>query len=352
MMQAQLHPAPILRLEESVVHRIAAGEVIQRPASAVKEMVENSIDAGATHITVVCKEGGLKFLQIQDNGSGVRPEDLPILCQRHTTSKLRKFEDLETIGTLGFRGEALASISFVSHMSVTTMTAGMQHGYKVLYKDGEMMPPGPKPVAAVRGTIITAEDMFYNIPARKKAFRNPQEEQALIQDIIQKYAIFKTGVGFTLKRQGEARSDLHSLPSATCLDTIRTIYGSELANSLLPFDLKLGDDVSEHVPLHADMSFQLKGYISNLTYIGRKSIVILFINQRPVECSQLKRAMETMYVAQNPKANKPFIFLVSALEHSHSVNVAWLMPPCCVLLVSHRRLLWSVHPATRAVSCP
>jgi DNA mismatch repair protein MLH1 len=150
-------PAPILRLDESVVHRIAAGEVIQRPASALKEMIENSIDAGAKHITVVVKEGGLKLLQIQDDGHGVRFEDLPLLCQRHATSKLRHYEDLETIGTLGFRGEALASISYVAHMTVTTMTYGLQHGYRVQYRDGEIVPPGPKPIAAVKGTSITAE---------------------------------------------------------------------------------------------------------------------------------------------------------------------------------------------------
>ena len=150
-------PAPILRLEESVVHRIAAGEVIQRPASALKEMIENSIDAGAKHVTVVIKEGGLRLLQIQDDGHGVRYNDLPLLCQRHATSKLRRYEDLETIGTLGFRGEALASISYVAHMSVTTMTEGLQHGYRVQYRDGEIVPPGPKPTAAVKGTSITVE---------------------------------------------------------------------------------------------------------------------------------------------------------------------------------------------------
>lgn len=150
-------PAAIVRLEDHVVHRIAAGEVVQRPASALKEMLENSLDAGAKHITVIIKEGGLKYLHIQDDGCGVRLEDLPILCQRHTTSKLRAFEDLDTISTLGFRGEALASISFVAHVTVTTMTANMQHGYRVKYADGEMLPPGPKPTAAVPGTSIIVE---------------------------------------------------------------------------------------------------------------------------------------------------------------------------------------------------
>jgi DNA mismatch repair protein MLH1 len=155
--QANGPPAAIQRLDDAVVHRIAAGEVVQRPASALKEMLENSLDAGARHVTVVLKEGGLKYMQIQDDGSGIRLEDMPILCHRHTTSKLRAYEDLDTISTLGFRGEALASISFVSHVTVTTMTASMQHGYRVRYSDGEMLPPGPKPVAAVPGTSIIVE---------------------------------------------------------------------------------------------------------------------------------------------------------------------------------------------------
>jgi DNA mismatch repair protein MLH1 len=150
-------PAPIKPLEEHVVHRIAAGEVIQRPSSALKELIENSLDAGATRLVITVKEGGLKLLQIQDDGSGIRHEDLPILAHRHTTSKLRQFEDLETISTLGFRGEALASISFVAHMAVVTMTRSSQHGWRVEYRDSQVVPPGPKAVAAVPGTTITVE---------------------------------------------------------------------------------------------------------------------------------------------------------------------------------------------------
>ncbi|GFH15220.1 DNA_mis_repair domain-containing protein, partial [Haematococcus lacustris] len=124
-------PIPVIvKLDEAVVNKIAAGEVIQRPSSALKELLENSLDAGATQISVVVKEGGNKLLQIVDNGHGIRKADLPILCHRHTTSKLSSFEDLETISTLGFRGEALCSISFVSRMTVTTMPAEALHGYR------------------------------------------------------------------------------------------------------------------------------------------------------------------------------------------------------------------------------
>ena len=184
---APLAPAPILQLPEGVVHRIAAGEVIQRPASALKEMLENSIDAGATRVGVTVKEGGLRLLQVSDDGCGVARGDLPLLCVRHATSKLRAYEDLETISTLGFRGEALASISYVAHLSATTMTRGAPHGWRASYQDGTLAdPPGPKPCAAVPGTVLTVEDLFYNVPARRKAFRaGGAEEAALILDLMQ-----------------------------------------------------------------------------------------------------------------------------------------------------------------------
>ncbi|WIA11054.1 hypothetical protein OEZ85_011206 [Tetradesmus obliquus] len=317
-------PAAIQRLDDAVVHRIAAGEVVQRPASALKEMLENSLDAGARHITVVLKEGGLKYMQIQDDGCGIRLEDMPILCHRHTTSKLRAYEDLDTISTLGFRGEALASISFVSHVTVTTMTASMQHGYRVRYSDGEMLPPGPKPVAAVPGTSIIVEDMFYNMLPRKRAFRPGPEEHNLCLDVLQKYAIYKAGsAGFTLKRQGEARSDLHTLPTSPRLDVIRSLFGPDLAASLLPLQLTGGSgDVSAAVPLDGPLGFKVDGFVSNLTHIGRRSTLILFINGRPVDQGQLKRALEAVYVAQNPKANKPWVFLDLQLPPRHvEVNV-------------------------------
>ena len=126
-------PPKILRLAESVVNRIAAGEVIQRPVSAVKELIENSLDAASTSINLTIKDGGLKLIQVSDDGHGIRCEDLPILCERHTTSKLSAFEDLQRITSMGFRGEALASMTYVAHVTVTTITKGQLHGYRLGY---------------------------------------------------------------------------------------------------------------------------------------------------------------------------------------------------------------------------
>jgi DNA mismatch repair protein MLH1 len=149
---------PIRKLDEATVNRIAAGEVVQRPSAAVKEMIENSLDAGATCISIACKQGGMTLLQIQDNGHGIRKEDLEIVCERFTTSKIVAFEDLRKVTTFGFRGEALASITHVAHVTIITKTADNQCAYKAKYNDGKLIPLKPgdrseaKPCAGNNGT--------------------------------------------------------------------------------------------------------------------------------------------------------------------------------------------------------
>lgn len=160
------------------------------------------MDARATSIQIITKYGGLQFLQIQDNGTGIRKEDLPIACERFTTSKLEKYEDLTSISTYGFRGEALASISHVAHLTIQTKTRDSICAYKTSYQDGKVKGE-IKPCAGNQGTQITVEDLFYNTPQRKQGLKGANEEFQKIHEVVCKYAIHNSNVGFILKKFGE-----------------------------------------------------------------------------------------------------------------------------------------------------
>ncbi|XP_062286080.1 DNA mismatch repair protein Mlh1 [Scomber scombrus] len=287
----------IRRLDETVVNRIAAGEVIQRPANAVKEMIENCLDAKSTNIQVTAKDGGLKLLQIQDNGTGVRREDMEIVCERFTTSKLQTFEDLSAIATYGFRGEALASISHVAHVTITTKTADAKCAYRANYSDGKLKGP-PKPCAGNQGTQIIVEDLFYNVSTRRKALKSPSDEYSRIVEVVSRYAIHNSGKSFSVKKQGETVADVRTLPNASVVDNIRGVFGNAVSRELIEVgceDLKL--------------AYKMKGYISNANYSVKKCMLILFINHRLVESSALKKAIETVYAAYLPKNSHPFLYL-------------------------------------------
>ncbi|KAH0437039.1 hypothetical protein IEQ34_026302 [Dendrobium chrysotoxum] len=284
-------PPTIRRLEESVANRIAAGEVVQRPSSVVKELVENSLDAGATSISVVVKDGGLKLIQVSDNGHGIRNpkemavplrlqfgkiavmslpyEDLPILCERHTTSKLTSFEDLQTIKSMGFRGEALASMTYVGHVTVMTITDGQLHGYRVSYRDG-VMEHEPKPCAAVKGTQIMVENLFYNMLARRKALQSASDDYPKIVDLISRFAIYHTNVSFTCRKHGANKADVSTVIAASRLDAIKMVYGMPIARDLM----EIG--ASDNNPTRS--VFEMDGFISSANYMAKKTTMVLFIN--------------------------------------------------------------------------
>ncbi|XP_032844772.2 DNA mismatch repair protein Mlh1 isoform X3 [Tyto alba] len=287
----------IRRLDEAVVNRIAAGEVIQRPANAIKEMIENCLDAKATSVQVVVKEGGLKLIQVQDNGCGIRKEDLDIVCERFTTSKLQKFEDLASISTYGFRGEALASISHVAHVTVTTKTADAKCAYRATYSDGKIKAP-PKPCAGNQGTQITVEDLFYNVNTRRKALKNPNEEYAKILEVVSRYAIHNSGISFSVKKQGDTVSDVRTLSNASAVDNIRSIFGNAVSRELIEVGCE-----------DTNLAFKMKGYITNANYSVKKCVFLLFINHRLVESAALRKAIETVYAAYLPKSTHPFLYL-------------------------------------------
>ncbi|KAF7323905.1 DNA-mis-repair domain-containing protein [Mycena kentingensis (nom. inval.)] len=320
---ASSDPLPIRRLQESLINRIAAGEIIHRPASALKELLENCLDAGATSIRVTVKEGGLKLLQIQDNGCGIRKADLPILAERFTTSKISTFSDLSTIATYGFRGEALASMSHVSRLSVITKTKSEECAWKAHYLDGSLVEgkPGqtaePKPCAGNDGTTIIIEDLFYNTPTRLAALRSPSEEYSRILDVVTKYAIHNPKVAFVCKKVGLPGPDVSTPSASEVSQAIRLLYSPTIAKDLLHAKFgpkkKKGTDEEDDEDVEMEdadpQSWSAEAYFTNPNYQAKKMIFLLFINHRLVESARMKRALENVYTGILPKGAAPFVYL-------------------------------------------
>ncbi|KIJ63138.1 hypothetical protein HYDPIDRAFT_93204 [Hydnomerulius pinastri MD-312] len=328
-------PLPIQRLHESLINRIAAGEIIHRPASALKELLENSLDAKATSIRVTVKEGGMKLLQIQDNGCGIRKSDLPILAERFTTSKLKSFSDLSRLTTYGFRGEALASMSHVAHMSVVTKTKSDSCAWKAYYSEGVLIAPkagqtpDPKPCAGNDGTTITIEDMFYNTPTRLSALRGSSEEYARILDVMTKYAVHNPKVSFLCKKAGSPSPELSTSPSSDISHAIRLLYGHAIGKELL--NVKVSSSRAGSPSNQPDSPvdglddperWSAEAYCTGANYQAKKTVFLLFINHRLVESSSIKRAIESVYSGVLPKGASPFVYLSIKIDpRSVDVNV-------------------------------
>jgi DNA mismatch repair protein MLH1 len=243
---------------------------------------------------------------------------LPILCERFTTSKLKAFEDLTSIGTYGFRGEALASISHIAHLKVTTRTKESSCAWEAHYADGKLASPKPgqsaepKPKAGRQGTQITVEDLFYNVPSRRRAFRSASEEYAKILELVGKYAVHCLGVSFSCKKAGDNTGSSVSVPaSATIKDRIRHIHGTAVANELV--SLKSEDD---------RWGFKCDGWISNANYNAKRTSMLLFINHRSVDSAIIKKSVEQTYATFLPKGGHPFFYLSLEIDPARvDVNV-------------------------------
>ncbi|KAJ3554935.1 hypothetical protein NM688_g2846 [Phlebia brevispora] len=322
-------PLPIRRLEDSVINRIAAGEIIQRPSSALKELLENSLDAGSTSIKITVKDGGMKLLQIQDNGCGIRKEDLPVLAQRFTTSKISSFEDLQSLQTYGFRGEALASISYVSNLSVITKTKADECAWKATYEDGVLIskdgsPAAPKPCAGNDGTTIMAENLFYNTPARLSALRSSSEEYSRILDVVTKYAVHNPRVSFSCKKAGSPTPELSTPSASSVKDAIGITYGQTIAKALLHVQIPLPEEAphAESMDVDEEKRWSADIYCTNPNYQAKKLVLLLFINHRLVESTRIRKAVEAVYVGILPKGMSPFIYVSLQIDpHAVDVNV-------------------------------
>ncbi|KAG1309811.1 hypothetical protein G6F64_005031 [Rhizopus arrhizus] len=217
----------ISKLDPSVIKRIAAGETIQRPVNVIKEMMENSLDAGSKHIDISVTKGGFDMIKVKDDGHGIQIDDLSIICERHTTSKMKTFSDLNQLSTFGFRGEALASISNVSNISIVSKTKDALCGYQANYKDGKLLDK-PRPCASNSGTMMIVQGLFQNMPQRRKALKSGQEEYGHIQTCVQNYAIHYYQLGFILKKEDVV--DLNYPPVQAQIDRIQRVLGKFVAS--------------------------------------------------------------------------------------------------------------------------
>ncbi|WP_423214205.1 DNA mismatch repair endonuclease MutL [Streptococcus equinus] len=265
----------IIELPEVLANQIAAGEVIERPASVVKELVENSIDAGSSQITIEIEESGLKKIQVTDNGEGISQEDVALSLHRHATSKIKSQADLFRIRTLGFRGEAIPSIASISHFTVKTATADEHYGTLLVAKGGEI--EKQEPISTPVGTKITVENLFYNTPARLKYMKSLQSELAHIVDVVNRLSLAHPEIAFTLINDGRQMTTTSG--TGDLRQAIAGIYGLNTAKKMIEIS-------------NADLDFEVSGYISlpELTRANRNYITIL-INGRYIKNFLLNRAI-------------------------------------------------------------
>ena len=275
-------------LPEHLANQIAAGEVVQRPESVVKELVENAIDAGATSITVVIQEGGLRSIQVVDNGSGMSKEDLELSVVRHATSKISTESDLHAIHTLGFRGEALASIAAVADVEIATAMQGQQHGWTLYSRPGQM--PICKPVASRVGTSISVLNLFASVPARRKFLKSPLTEFRYISETIQKLAIARPDIRFVLYDGQALVMDVH--PGST-IDRIKHVLRNVQEADLLPLD-------------HAEGGVWIKGYVGNQQVVRKnRSGQYLYLNGRSIYSKSLAYAISQCFEHIIPAGQHP-----------------------------------------------
>ncbi|MFO7584730.1 MAG: DNA mismatch repair endonuclease MutL [Anaerolineales bacterium] len=271
-------------LSPEVASQIAAGEVVERPASVVKELVENALDAGARSLTVTIQEAGRKLVEVADDGAGISADELPLAVERHATSKLQNANDLFQIGTLGFRGEALASIGSVSRLTITSRRAASDSGARIRVEAGIAGPV--EPVGAPVGTVVRVEDLFFNVPARLKFLKKDVTERRAIDEILSRYALAYPDVRFRVT--SNATPVLQTSGDGDRRTILASLYGVEVAKQML--------EVLAEEELEAGQTLRLTGYISpaSLTRSNRKEITF-FINGRWVSDTPLTQAIVQAY---------------------------------------------------------
>lgn len=285
-------------LSQNTINQIAAGEVIERPSSVVKELVENAIDAKASAVTVEIKEGGIDFIRITDNGSGIEKDEVKTAFLRHATSKIRTTEDLLTIGSLGFRGEALASIASIAKVEVITKTAEPMTGVRYMIEGGEET--AFEEVGCPEGTTFLIRSLFYNTPARRKFLKSKMTEAGYISTMMERIALSHPEVAFKFIHQN--KTVLHTTGSGRMKDVIYQIYGKDIAMNLLP------------VEVYRD-AFSIEGYIGKpVISRGNRNLENYFVNGRYIKNNIITKAIEDGYKTWQMVHKYPFTALNLTIE--------------------------------------
>ena len=292
-------------LNQETIDKIAAGEVVERPCSVVKELVENAIDAGSTAITVEIKEGGISFIRITDNGCGIERDQVAVAFYRHSTSKIRSAEDLLTVKSLGFRGEALSSISAVARVELITITYDELTGTRYVIEGSKEL--SNEEIGAPDGTTFIVKDLFYNVPARRKFLKTAQTEGSYISDMVEKLALSHPDISFKFINNNQTK--LHTSGNGNRKDIIYHIFGREISSSLL--EVK-----------HECEYFKVEGFIGKPVITrGNRNYENYFINGRYVKSNILSRAIEEAYKSFLMQHQYPFTVLYFTFFSELDVNV-------------------------------
>lgn len=292
-------------LNQETIDKIAAGEVVERPCSVVKELVENAIDAGSTAITVEIKEGGISFIRITDNGCGIERDQVAVAFYRHSTSKIRSAEDLLTVKSLGFRGEALSSISAVARVELITKTYDELTGTRYVIEGSKEL--SNEEIGAPDGTTFIVKDLFYNVPARRKFLKTAQTEGSYISDMVEKLALSHPDISFKFINNNQTK--LHTSGNGNRKDIIYHIFGREISSSLL--EVK-----------HECEYFKVEGFIGKpIITRGNRNYENYFINGRYVKSNILSRAIEEAYKSFLMQHQYPFTVLYFTFFSELDVNV-------------------------------
>lgn len=296
----------IVLLDDLTINKIAAGEVIERPASVIKEMVENSIDAGATNIVVEIKNGGISFIKITDNGKGIAQDDLEIAFERHATSKIRSADDLDTVTSMGFRGEALASIAAISNVELISKTKEQENGYRVVVEAGNILEKDIAPSSV--GTSIIVKNLFFNTPVRYKFLKKDYTESGYIEDVITRISLVNPQIAFKLINNG--KTIIQTNGNGDLKTVVYSIYGKNVADAISPVsyvyeDIKVDGVVGKPEIARSNRSYQL-----------------FFVNKRYIRDKALSSATEQAYKGMIPLGKFGFVILNITMSPSKvDVNV-------------------------------